>query len=712
MTDPSPSGLQPHYQTYTRQKCFLAYSEQAPWSVDLLATCEAVLSQPAYNLEVDYARKHFAADVPLRQKALELIANARYGIYDLSCWRQDDRSPWQPPRNVFIELGIAIALNRPLLLLRHASNRDLPLPQCLQSLSHPILEFSGTTTLKKILAAHLPDWIDTAPDTAWWNRYCSFGGRICPHREAHPSASQLGQQNLHCTIADGTDPCRPDFRSVIEDVLDRFGDVTYTYLDSLSLQDGYQFLLCSHCQSIRSSLFAIYRITPHTPAAAYIAIGISLALETQFDCKIPKILIAESVETIPSLLSGYEVITARNDKERKTCLKQFLPSVLEKIRQTVWKPRPLPFIETSIPACEEPNLENLLDGDEQTDDSAIECMVYVENLSSDVTVEDISQVWSDYGDVVQVYLPTDPNTGQQLHFALIEMKEISQAEESVTDLDGAEWMGLDIKARIAKYDDLIYTKSQSQPKTLEHKLNTQSEDNHKTIQDIQTRLKLKLEQSEKQLEFRERQHREIRKTISILERRRSHAYSFEKDKYDNELGHYESSLEDVENSLYQYRKEIEEYRKKIEELEIQLVETKLIGNFHNDESIYTKTQSQPNTLERKLNTKSENKSVIIPGNTINLKIRLKRLADEMRINEAQRIMLMEGIALIEAKENTANIVGKKKYENRLKDLRSSLVEVEDRIDHLKNEIEKHEMMLEKSESMGDNSYEYMEEDTH
>jgi|GEM_PF-4251096 len=348
MTDPSPSGLQPHYQTYTRQKCFLAYSEQAPWSVDLLATCEALLSQPAYNLEVDYARKHFAADVPLRQKALELIANARYGIYDLSCWRQDDRSPWQPPRNVFIELGIAIALNRPLLLLRHASNRDLPLPQCLQSLSHPILEFSGTTTLKKILAAHLPDWIDTAPDTAWWNRYCSFGGRICPHREAHPSASQLGQQNLHCTIADGTDPCRPDFRSVIEDVLDRFSDVTYTYLDSLSLQDGYQFLLCSHCQSIRSSPFAIYRITPHTPAAAYIAIGISLALETQFDCKIPKILIAESVETIPSLLSGYEVITARNDKERKACLKKFMPTILKKLREHTWKPRPLPFTEISI----------------------------------------------------------------------------------------------------------------------------------------------------------------------------------------------------------------------------------------------------------------------------------------------------------------------------------------------------------------------------
>jgi len=348
MTEEVTGGLRPQYQTYACQKCFIAYSEQAPWSVDLLSACEEVLSQLEYNLEADYARKHFAADVPLRQKALELIANARYGIYDLSYWRQDERSNWQMPRNVMIELGIAITLNRPILLLRHASNRDLPLPKSLQGISDQILEFSGTTTLKKALTEHLPKWINTTPETAWWNRYCTFGGRVCGYREAHPQAKQLGKKDLACAIADGEDPCRPDFRGVVEDVLNRFGDISYTYLDSLSLKEGYSLLLCSHCQMVRSSPFAIYRITSNTPVEAFISIGISLALEAQFEYKIPKFLITENIQNIPSLLSGYEVFVARNDREHKFCLREFIPVILTKIRGTFWRPRPLPFLESPI----------------------------------------------------------------------------------------------------------------------------------------------------------------------------------------------------------------------------------------------------------------------------------------------------------------------------------------------------------------------------
>jgi hypothetical protein len=266
------SELRPQYQTYDRQKCFIAYSERAYWSADILSACHRVLSKPEFNLEPDYARKHFVSDVPLRQKALELIANARYGIYDLSCWRADDKSPWQIPRNVFIELGIAIALNRPTLLLRHKSNKQagLELPNCLQCLGEQILEFSGEHSLKTVLLENLPKWLNTAPEQAWWNRHCIFGGRVCEYRETHPHAKQLGQNTLSCTIADGTDSSRPDFRQIVEDVLGRFSDVTYTYLDALSLEKGYSFLLCTYCQKVRSSPFAIYRITSNTPEGATI----------------------------------------------------------------------------------------------------------------------------------------------------------------------------------------------------------------------------------------------------------------------------------------------------------------------------------------------------------------------------------------------------------------------------------------------------------
>jgi hypothetical protein len=351
--------IRPQYQTYNRQKCFIAYSEQAYWSADLLGACEQVLSKPEFNLEPDYARKHFASDVPLRQKAIELIANARYGIYDLSCWRADDKSPWQMPRNVFIELGIAIALNRPTLLLRHASNKEegLELPNCLQSLGEQILEFSGKHSLKTVLLENFPKWVNTGPEQAWWNRYCIFGGRVCEHLNTHPGVKQLEQNTLNCIIADGADSSRPDFREIVEDVLGRFSDVTYTYLDALSLEKGYSFLLCTHCQKVRSSPFAIYRITLKTPPEAFITIGMSLALETQFKYKISKILITEDLQIVPSLLSGYEVIVAKSDNDKKKILCEFMPDEINKVKQTKWKPRPLPFLDISVNTTNEDELD-------------------------------------------------------------------------------------------------------------------------------------------------------------------------------------------------------------------------------------------------------------------------------------------------------------------------------------------------------------------
>jgi hypothetical protein len=337
-------GLSPQYHTYERQKCFIAYTEQAQWSDDLLSACREVLSRPEFNLEPDYARKHFYPDVPLRQKALELIANARYGIYDLSYWR-DEKGKWQMPRNVFIELGMAIAFNRPTLLLRHANNRELELPECLKSVKGHILEFSGETTLERVLEERLPQWVNAPPDRDWWNRYCIFGGRTCEHRKAHPRAKQWGQKTLRCHISDSPDVDRDDFRAVIEEVLGRFSNVTFDYLDALSLTKGYDFLLCTHCQTVRSTPFAIYRITPRTLAETCVAVGMSIALESQFEYKIPKILFVEDVHTIPSLLSGYEVVVARNDTERKSHLRTFMPTVIQKVQETAWEPRPLPFVE-------------------------------------------------------------------------------------------------------------------------------------------------------------------------------------------------------------------------------------------------------------------------------------------------------------------------------------------------------------------------------
>jgi tetratricopeptide (TPR) repeat protein len=338
-------GLSAQYRTYARQKCFVAYSKGSPWTPDLLDACSEVLKQPDIDLELDSADRNFDSDVPLRQKALELIANARYGIYDLSWWR-DEQGRRHPPRNVYIELGMAIALNRPTLLLRHVSNRDLELPDCLKGMGGLVVEFSGMATLKDELKTQLRPWLNSSPEHDWLSHDCIPGNRKqCEYREAHPRACQRGLDTMRCHVSDGPDLDRPDFRALIDDVLGRFSDVTHTHLDALPRVKGYDFLLCTNCQTVRSTPFAIYRITPHTPAETFIAIGMSLALEHQFQYSIPKLLLIEKVADLPSLLTGFEVVEAASDRERKERLLRFIPAVLQKVRETAWKPRQLPFIE-------------------------------------------------------------------------------------------------------------------------------------------------------------------------------------------------------------------------------------------------------------------------------------------------------------------------------------------------------------------------------
>jgi Bacterial RNA polymerase, alpha chain C terminal domain len=350
--------LQSEYRQYDRQKCFVAHSLGAEWAEDLKSACATIL--PKFSLDPWYAAEHFDPTQSLRDKVVELIANSRYGIYDISSW-QDKRGNWHLPRNVFIELGIAIALNRPTLLLRHSSNKSLSLPDCLQGIE--TVDFTGDVTLKKTLEKRLPQWLDVPPDRDWLNRFCIFGDRTCSFREQHPCSQQWGQQTLHCHIADGLEKRHSDYcqsecdeiRGVFEEVLDRYSDLEFSYLDERSLRDGYQFLLCSHCQTVRSTPFAIYRISPTTSAEVFVAIGISIALEMLFAYKIPKILLVRQEQDLPSLLRGYEVVEVMSTNDIKNKLKGFLPKVMANVRTTAWRPRPLPFVEIKV------SLENRLD---------------------------------------------------------------------------------------------------------------------------------------------------------------------------------------------------------------------------------------------------------------------------------------------------------------------------------------------------------------
>jgi RNA recognition motif-containing protein len=76
--------------------------------------------------------------------------------------------------------------------------------------------------------------------------------------------------------------------------------------------------------------------------------------------------------------------------------------------------------------------------------------VYVGNLSYEVTQEDLTSTFAEYGSVKRVQLPTDRETGRMRGFAFVEMGSDEEEEKAISELDGAEWMGRNLKVNKAK----------------------------------------------------------------------------------------------------------------------------------------------------------------------------------------------------------------------------------------------------------------------
>ena len=76
--------------------------------------------------------------------------------------------------------------------------------------------------------------------------------------------------------------------------------------------------------------------------------------------------------------------------------------------------------------------------------------IYVGNLAYEIEKEDLSEVFNDYGTVERVYVPKDHQTGQARGFAFVELKSEANEAKAIQILDGAEWMGRDIKVDKAR----------------------------------------------------------------------------------------------------------------------------------------------------------------------------------------------------------------------------------------------------------------------
>ncbi|HIK30891.1 MAG TPA: RNA-binding protein [Oscillatoriales cyanobacterium M59_W2019_021] len=76
--------------------------------------------------------------------------------------------------------------------------------------------------------------------------------------------------------------------------------------------------------------------------------------------------------------------------------------------------------------------------------------IYVGNLSHKVTQGDLTEVFAEYGTVKRVDLPTDRETGRQRGFAFIELETEVDEDKAISELDGAQWMGRQMKVDRAR----------------------------------------------------------------------------------------------------------------------------------------------------------------------------------------------------------------------------------------------------------------------
>ncbi|HEY9762258.1 MAG TPA: RNA-binding protein [Trichocoleus sp.] len=76
--------------------------------------------------------------------------------------------------------------------------------------------------------------------------------------------------------------------------------------------------------------------------------------------------------------------------------------------------------------------------------------IYVGNLSYNATQEDLTSVFEEYGKVSRVTLPTDRETGRPRGFAFVEMSSEAEEDAAIEALDGAEWMGRELRVNKAR----------------------------------------------------------------------------------------------------------------------------------------------------------------------------------------------------------------------------------------------------------------------
>ncbi len=80
----------------------------------------------------------------------------------------------------------------------------------------------------------------------------------------------------------------------------------------------------------------------------------------------------------------------------------------------------------------------------------MESKLYVGNISWDATEDSLSELFSQYGEVISTKIITDNFSGKSKGFGFIEMGSQEEAEKAIEGLNETEFMGRPLKVSVAK----------------------------------------------------------------------------------------------------------------------------------------------------------------------------------------------------------------------------------------------------------------------
>ncbi len=76
--------------------------------------------------------------------------------------------------------------------------------------------------------------------------------------------------------------------------------------------------------------------------------------------------------------------------------------------------------------------------------------IYVGNLPFSATESEIREHFSQYGEVTDVSLPTDRETGRPRGFGFVEMSDDDAGKEAIRESDGKEFSGRQLRVNEAR----------------------------------------------------------------------------------------------------------------------------------------------------------------------------------------------------------------------------------------------------------------------